>query len=1363
MVNADDILEYLFGLIVLYFGAAAPAFGVVFLLFLFFAVFHFRRLLDVVDKRGRRWFSGRRYFVDNTRKSGSIYSMTPTQLYSFLSDYGAVFRGFGVFCLFTWLTLYLGVSRTLFLYGAGVVASYIYLYFSSSDLFRGYQRLRNARLDALDPKPGSIVFDPYKDQSAYVFQLFDKFPSEKLSGHPYFSCSQKFCFMLNGRNGEYNPALLKDPFFFSKFLYYYTELYIYNSIHDYWDRSASKVDASSVGVTSKLSDILTALFYPSRLLSRKEAASGGCSYVPSYFRSNSLIYSSKIELMHQTIFRVLDDSMVSVRRLRDLSFDIDIDVDVGKSDMAWYKGSGTENFDSFLVGLLTDERRINLLFEHVCLSYFARLDYSAFYSSFQEKLKYIFFQVFPPSYYVRWLGFFLSFNFSRTSFSLFSKGFLLPSDWFGWASLYYFERWAGRTKLGLMASRFATGFDFLNTVHVLKRGRFEFALDATLYPVNRFKKYYYFDGLAQFPLHRSFNFLNRLTGMSLLRPVRLYIDRVRTRKQRRAPLTLWDYDAVPMRETWYAGDGLEPFLDPDRAFFFSDLSFLNDLQFSKCPLSEGFFSAAGRNINRLDNFLKLHPVLNWVQLNLEDILNSKSLKFLLSLNSNSLNLREIFRLNPSLIPYARNIFYRRQSSHFYGWFVNSFSHLSIFPFYDISFRLLLESRDVSEVFHEISRGVESEIKRPEFGAVTSYIFDRFKHNKITDVRFLSPLLKVVDSPKVSFSLLNRRVQPKRLRLVKGGVSRLAFFLDVRLSTWNALKIGFSEFPLFLQRRARSLLRLIFRDPLMFYSPRQRSPKVNFRRFLWSSIFRGPVLAFFSRTPSLERGTKDELFSRYLMDNLSETLADRFGFSCSYTRWLFFNWRHLKKYMFSRYASAGCLKGEYDLWIKIENNPFCIALWVDFFDYLFSDANFFVYSCTVLNGFDNSTQFGSAVPSISDMLQCVALFRNNVVLKLPTNYSNFLLSEEPDMFNRWDWKAFISVGSSWIFNLLSSMYSGSREVEHSLFQSYARVVSFFNRALPGLFPSNETDLLKPGAYRARFGYKTRTVNGISMSYLRNWSWRLSVPAESSFAVINSLFKCYSNTLNSADISTRFDMSKFIAFLTMRWHVREQSRLLLDVSVFKHFDDICFPGESLTRFDFLRLVLLEEPLFGYAAAYFLNEFESLNSTRCFRNCSFDKFYGVLLDLDALLVPALDGFAEDRHFRYGLHEPERPVQAGSKKKYRDYFLQTKTSDGLFLSPSILSANPSVFRDSAYSWGYSLGMPRPEMYNERLSFYGVGERGFAFVSFERVRILVRTIPVSMWNYVIFFMYKRMTNVFSCYIRFAKNFFRGRVDPLQL
>lgn len=1363
MVNLGDGLEYLFNLGILYFGAEAPMFGLGFLFFLGAGFLHTRRLLDPADKRGRRWFSRVRYLAAHTSELGVMSSWSYPQLLSLFVSYSSVFKGFAGFYLFFWFALYLGVSKTLLLYGAALIIVYAYLYFSVLNPFRGYHRLYSMRLDLLDPKPGVLFLDRVNRPSIQILHLFNSLSIDQLSGHSYYSNSQRFSFALDCYPNKYNIIFLEDPFSISKFLYYYTELYIYNSIHSYWEHSINLSNSyTNIYGGSKLSDLLTTSFYPAQFLSDVKLDGFSRTYTPSYLRSCSSLYTVRTALVRQIVCRVLDDSTISARRLRDTSFDISIDTAPGSFEVAWHKVSGVDSLNKLLADVITEKSRVHRLLEYICVSYFSRFDYFLSYSSFQDRLKHIFFQLFPPSYYVRWLTFFLSFNLSRTYFSLISKSFLLPIDWFGWAALYYFERWAGRTKLGLMLSRFATGFDFFNTLHVLKRGRFEFFLDATLYPTNRFKKYYYFDGVSHFPLHRSFNFLNRLLGISLLRPFRIIVDRVRTRRAARAPLTLWDYDAVPVRETWYSGDGLEPFLDPDGAFLFNNFSFINDLR--PLPLtrdSSGLFSVDCKDYSNLDNFLKLCPILDWARSHLSEIAGSESLRFLLSLDPNTLLLKEVLRDNPSFAGYSKNLFYKAQSSRFYGWFRNSFSHLPLFPLYDFSFCLLVKSpvfsvvnSDACSCSNVAARGADS----------VSYVFNRFRTNKVNQSTCSLTLsgLDEADSRFLPF-FLKKRLRIKRLSTVKASIPYLDRLTYLNLSTWNIFKWGFSQFPLFFSRRARSFLRLIFRDPFLFYSSSRATQGINYRRFFWSSIFRSPVLNFLSKQHNTLGQSVDGFFAHYLIDELGGQLVTKFGFVPVYVRWLFFNWRQLKAYMFDRFATGGCTSAEYDIWLNVEGNPFNISIWLKFFDYLFADTRFFFYSCTVLNGLSNSVGFSLGVPSILDALRRLLAFRNEVVLRIPTNYSNFLLFEESAMFNRWDWKAFVSVGSSWVYSLLSTVYLGNCELDYTLFRSYSRVISFFNKAIPDIFPRDETELLKPGVYRRRFGYHNRSVVRMHKA-VRDRSWQLIVPAETSFSVIDKFFMHYC-TLKSDCKVVASSLLDFHAFLETPWPVTERLRLLSSsILISEKLLAACFSPKVLTRFDFLRFTL-RDGLFSEASITFMNEFRFLCMQHSPPDWSFDYFYGLAkVNLEAYLVPGLarDGFSEDRQFRFEVFELEKPVRAGSRKPNRDYFNITNAPDGMFFDPAIPFVDVVGFKNKASDWHYSFGLPRPEIYHERMSLLNIAS-GSVFVRLGRINVLIRSVPVSSWSHIAFFTYKRIAVLFQRYVCLLKNFFKGRVDPLQL
>lgn len=1373
MVNTGDGLLYFFNLMIFYFGAEAPVFGIIFMLFLGGGFLHTRRLLDPADKRGRRWFSRVRYLAAHTSELGVATSWTYSQLLSLFVSYSSVFKSFVLFYLFFWFTLYLGVSRTLFLYGVVLAVAYFYLHSSAWDPFRSYQRLYSTRLDPLDPRPG--VFFPNR-RGWYLTSVSDlfNFSGDQLGGHLYYSSSQRSRFGLEEYPNKYGVVFLKDPVYFSRFLYYYVELYIYSSIHKYWGRSVGRDNfCMAVEFDSRLANLLTTAFYPSYFLPVAECAHLSSVPAPSYFFSRSLIYTTRAVLARRIINRELDSSMTYAYRLRDLSFDISIDTGPDRFEVAWYKISGAEKLNKLLASIITEQGRINHLVQYIYASYFFRFDYSSPYIKFQERLKHVFFKLFPPSYYIRWLTFFLSFNFSRITYSLISKSFLLPTDWFGWSALYYFERWAGRTKLGLMLSRFATGFDFFNTVHVLKRGRFEFVLDATLYPVNRFKKYYYFDGASQFPLHRSFNFLNRLLGVSMLRPLRVILDRVRARRIASAPLTLWDYDAVPVRETWYSGDGLEPFLDADQAFLLDDLSFLSDLR--PLPPAHVLVDNDSANSTRSlesEDLLRLHPILSWVSSHFDEIAASKALRFLLSTDSNVLTLKELFQSNPSYESYIKNIFYRGQSSRFYGWFCGSFSHRSVFPFYDLSFRILIRSSLFSDLDVDTVPNYNSYASACESNLSVSYVFRRFKPNRVD---YFVPWLSLADSEGRinSPSFFKKRFRGKRLCLVKASASRLVRLLRLKLSMWNMFKAGFGRYPLFFSRRIRSALRLVFRDPFLFYSSRcTPSPGVNFRRFLWSSIFRSPVLAFLSRHVSLSDRSVDGLFVSYLFAQLSEPLEARFGFTSAYVRWLFFNWRQLGKYMFNRYMSDECTRVEYDFWCSVECNPFEVSAWIRFFDYLFSDTRFFLYSNITINGFDNSFGFGSCVPNVLGTLHRLRDFRNEVILKIPTNYFNLLMSGEPSMFNRWDWKAFVSVSSSWVSTILSSICSDGREADYTLFQSYSRVFSFFNKAIPNLFPRDETELLKPGVYKSRYGYHNRSTIRMHRA-VRDQSWRLAVPSETSFEVINRIFYHYcsigrGHEFNSPTV-TSF-LSGFSEFLGASWSIDNQFRLLSNVFILEPYLNIYRSGETaLTRSDFLCYVLNDRVLFKSVVDFFLNEFRFLNEG-CphSRVLSFDLFYGLSdVDLDSYLSPALsrgNGFSEDRQFQFDIFELEKPVRAGSRKQNRDYFSTAGTPDGVFFDPSIPFLKTTVFqRRTTSSWYYSFSLPRPEFYHERVSLISNSVDGFTFVHLGRIDILIRALPVSLWSHVAFFTYKRVVSLFQQYVCVLKNLLRGRIDPLQL
>jgi hypothetical protein len=1141
-------------------------------------------------------------------------------------------------------------------------------------------------------------------------------------------------------------------------------------------------------------------FYPTEHFGISDML-GRSSPTATYIKSQTFVFNT-IKDVYRNTARYAFNSSLSLRYLGDPFFRIGVVTSNGPC-FPYYKTelSNFFRFRSFLEDFLLSPSRLEFLLGVVKQKFVGdgRELFRNLTSNFNLKVRNSVFNLFPRVYYFRWLSYFLSFFLTRTSLNLRFKHVLVPEHWYNLMSMYRYKRKPSRSRAGLHFSRLGTGQIHYNTDYTYKRGILEFIFNSSLYPVNsRFKNYYYLNGFTRFSILESFDIINLIVEPFFMRPVKFYVNRVRERIQDsqkldfREPLKIFEIRRLIRK----SGDGMEPFLGVDYFMRISNISFVNDL--GSAVHDDGF----GRDMvydlytKSLPMFLDLSNISSMSALRSSNLLLGRSVDVVSSMDSNWAILRSIVKSNPSFTIYLKNLTYNKGSSEFYEWFRERHASKPLFQLYDLSLDLFLKSPLFGEILEcpvslsttdlvgseltvfENYRGAVSRanlkfllsvrndlLKRPfiKHSGILVFNLNKLKRSSVIRALPIPPLRK-----KVSFSF--KRTPPLNLD---------------RFSPYTVLK--FANFELFEKRLERSRLRVLLRDPFLFFNRGSKSGKFRlFRRFLWSNIFLKPALAVSMRT-SFDSGIRDlsHNLSNFLLKELAPWLRDEYNLSTAYINYIFSDLTIFYSYMLFSHKGSGYLancaphhRAELTAWGNLSKNQFDVKLWKSYLVLIFSNDHFYSFSSYSKEG---SLKCGllSLMLDGKRSIDFLLGIKNNYILKFPTKYLSFVAthSSEGSMnFGRGTWKLIVSTLNALVYLLLKSVLRGDALGCNKSFNNFFVLLEQLEKDLKAYnFIAKHLFLILDPLYSFRRmpGIVPDSNGSIltSMNRARGVDWWEGIPNHTSFKaiarVLRQTYPCDDVLTNKHRLITHmtgfWDSSSKQKFIgNLRGLLLEELPVGLLITIFR---------SSVTRASAISIIVgsfLSKRSADLACLVLLNEFKALEAespafTQKFNDGAWklDSFYGVRSLSNFFFSSKVENSSyTESYFQDSRLFYNKDLQSSLATHRTPISFRPRVGA---VRISHLFSLDSFNNTSRSDWYYSLFMQKPHFYHERSSLNILSDGSYIFLNGPTTNIKFYKLP--FFYFLMYWFIKQSSLLFSVTAKyFAKRYFSSyyKYDPLN-
>lgn len=1380
---SDNVLIYFFKVLAVFsiygvFSATLFFFLIIFLIFLYVH---------------RRLSSLRLY--DDDENLPKYANSLPHDAYGYESisithnQYFVVLKALFYFYSFLWVLTYFGITKALYLYILLSLLFYTYLYIRRD--FRGYERSYLNKISLLDPRPGFFSSSNNFSNDDFVFGfLQDSGLKPFLDTRYQILRSPKVAGNYGGVNA-FNIALTKDPHFLSKLLYYYADVFIYNSIHNFW-LAVSEVGSMVVRerVFKSPEDYVGRThmrFYPKEHFGLADTLKQSLPSA-SYIKSQTFVFNTLKDVYRITAFEAFSDSLY-LRYLDDPFFRLGVPVSNNSSSFPNYKEDSLKffAFRSTFESFLLSPYRLEFLFHSVRRGLIVNKGLlRKTTSNFNIKVKNIIFNMFPRVYYFKWLSSFLSFFTAETSLNFRFKNVLIPEHWYNFLSMYRYKRKPSRSRAGLHFSRLGTGQIVYNTDYTYKRGILEFIFNSCLYPINnRWKNYYYLNGFTRFNILESFDFANLLLEPFFMFPVKAYFNRMRAYMKDsqildfREPLKVFEIRRFIRK----SGDGMEPFLSIGHFMYTSNVDFINDL---------GCVALNDRFDNNIpyDFYTESLPVFSSLANNSTMLAFrnfgfklDRSANIALFMDPNWSVLKSAVESNPSLKIYLKNLAYNKCSSEFYEWFSDRHSSKPFFHLYELSLELLIKSpfffkilesaselpitgndsvfNNYQNLLNRVALKLEPSYKKVTGGDTKSFVFslNRIRRSIVKETFLSRPLYK---KSYVYF----KQLPPVSLNL---------------FSPFSILK--FANFELLEKRSVRSKLRVLLRDPFLFLNKSGKAGKgMVFRRFLWSNIFLKSTL-----TASLEADTPSKDFSKslsaFLLKKLSLWLQNRYGFPPTYINYIFSDLTIFRDYVFFLRKEGAYFKGlefqyKYSeilaLWHDLSKNQFDMKLWKSYLDLLFADNHFYSYS--------TSRKVGVTI-ALSNLLLDSKLsmdflieIKNNYILQFPTKYMNFLAirSSEGSMnFGRGTWGLFVSTLNALTYLLIKSLLSGNKPRSGESFDNFLILMEqlkqdskAYNYIAKHLFLT-----LDPLYDFKRMSNIVPEDTGLFLSSLhkvKGVDWWESIPN-------NTVFKAVEHVLADQLEFPVTDKHRFCPHMFEFWDDYSKFNFVTSLKnlsltgvssnlILKIFNSRTTRASAVLAISDSSLDIRLKKV---AYTILLNEFKAQDTdcsdlTRKYNESvwKLDSFYG-FTDLSHFFFDSkvVDSSYTESHFSDARFFYNRDIESSLSMHRTPIGFRSRV--GAFRSSQLFSLNSfnNTFRSS---WYYSIFTRKPFFHHERLSLKILNSGNYVFLSNPTVN--VRFYNVSFFYFGLYWFVKQLSLFLTATVRYFIKHYRYNCiyDPLN-
>lgn len=1302
--------------------------------------------------------------------------------------YFAILRSLFYFYFFLWFLTYFGVTKALYLYLLFSLLVYVYLYARRD--FRGYERSYLNRISSLDPRPGFFVPNDFSGDvdDGFAFRFLEDFETKPFLDTRFQVLQSPSSLNSYGNVNAFNVTFSKDPHFLSKILYYYADIYIYNSIHNFWvavsnagldvaDRQVFKSPESYV-------DNVHMRFYPTEHFG-PAGIPARAAPTASYIKSQAFLFNTIRDVYRSIAVRSFSDSLY-LRYLHDPFFRLGVAVPGNRSCFPRYKEhSGFPKFRLLLESFLLSPARSEFLLQNVKKEFGEDEDLLRnIVSSFNLKVKGSLFGMFPSSYYFRWLSYFLSFFLTETSLNFRFKNILVPEHWYSMASLYRHKRKPSRTAAGLYLSRLGTDQMRYNTGHTRKRGILEVVFNSCMYPINnRSRTYYYKNGFTTFSVLDSFDFVSLVLEPFFMYPAKAYLNHVRSRKEGsdglglRKPLRVFEIRDVIRK----SGDGMEPFLSTDYFMRISSVSFVNDLG------SAGYNDVSEPQIAYDDSLSIFSSLTNssvMTAFRNFDFKSERLSNMLLSVDPGWVALRDVVKSNPTFKIYLKNLIYNKHSSEFYEWFGSRNSSKPLFYLYELSLDLFVKSPDLLKI-------VAGDGVRPldSPNADLPVVFGNYRKlfNRAA-LKFSSGCGKLFEGnfEPIRFRLNKvrrsevSRVLPTSLPLYKKSYTHFGQLRFMRLGTLSPFStLNLLNLESLAGRVKRSRLRILLRDPFLFFS-RARRPSRNrlFRRFLWSNIFLKSAIAAASRAAVSPPEDLSKHLSAFLLKNLFPWLRDRYGFSHAYINYLFSDLTIFRRYAFFSYKENSFLKSV-NLWSGMPKDQFDISLWKSYLSSIFSDNRFYEYSISKRHS--SAFALSSLLSDSEASMNLLFKVKNNYVLQFPTKYMNFMAvhgSGGSMSFGRGVWKLLVATLNALVYLLIRSVLGVDRPDSGKSFDNffilleqlkwdlkpYGYIAKHLFLTLDPLFGLKDVPNIVPddsvvGSVLHSAG-RVRTVN-----------WWEGIPS-------STVFKAVEHVLQSRvdkDLTT-IDRCSFGRYMAGSWDDFSKRGFVVNLKKLSsaglpHDFVLSIFSAGATRASIVVAIIgsqLSDNLKRIAYSIFLNEFRyrvNRYSTplREYSDNAWglDSFYG-LKDLSNFIFSA--GTADGPNVQSYLGD-SRLFYAEAPPSVLSAFQTPVTLHprlGTFAHAELLTLD-SLNNTLRSNWYYSLFMRKPYFHHERLSSVDIAKGGdHLYLSNPSVNI--KFSRISFLYFALYWFAKQVGLFFRITARYSiKHYYIDYVsDPLS-
>jgi hypothetical protein len=1281
--------------------------------------------------------------------------------------------------------------------------AYLYLYMRRD--FRVHERSYSNKLSLLDPRPG---FFPFNDTSfdttdAFIFEFL-----EDSGVKPFLDTRFPILRPIKNINNygnvnSFNTALAKDPHFLSKLLYYYTDIYIYNSIHNFW-LAVSKIDPGTVHKdvfknSESYAGHANMRFYPTGHFGLSDTLKRFSPTAP-YIRSQTFVFNTIRHVYGNTAACAFSDSLY-LRYLGDPFFRIGVAVSDNRTCFPYYKTDSLHfyEFRSFLEDFLLSPSRLEFLL------YSLREDFQSnskellrsSVSNFNLKVKNSVFSLFPKFYYFRWLSYFLSFFLTENSLNLRFKNILIPEHWYNLMSMYRYKRKPNRSRAGLHFSRLGTGQMRYNTDYTYKRGILEFVFNSSLYPVNgRFKNYYYLNGFTRFNILESFDPVGLIVTPFFMRPLKFYVNRIRAHMKDsqkldfREPLKIFEIRRLIRK----SGDGMEPFLSVDHFMHTTNVNFVNDL--GSETFDDNFSQSVAYDLytESLPIFLGLANASSMTALSNFDFQSNRSVNMALSMDNNWSILKDMVASNPSFRVYLQNLAYNKYSSEFYGWFKDKHGTKPLFQFYETSLGLFLKS----PIFIKFL-GNSANLPAVGLGRNGLSVFDSYKNltSKVS-LQFLlngragSSMRLFKKCPEPLIFKLNKvkRSALKRVSLASSVYKKVRFSFKHmprlslnRLSPYTALK--FTNYELLDKRFERARLRVLLRDPFLLFSKSRKFGRNKlFRRFLWSNIFLKPALAASLNTPASSSDNFSETLSNFLVKELTPWLCDKYNLSTVYINYIFSDLTIFYRYTLFSYKERGCLDN-YELphqelvtnrlWNDLSKDQFNVSLWRLYLSKLFSNNYFYSYTISSERPL-KSTLLGLTLDN-KRSLDFLLEIKNNYILQFPTKYLNFIAvhsSEGSMSFRRGTWALLVSTLNALVYLLLKSILSGNGlscgKTYDNFFilleqlkrdsEAYNHVAKHLFLTLDPLYDFKHMPGIIPDDYASLLGAMGRT---------RSIDWWEGIPDSTGLKAIRRVLQVdsYRNTaIDDRQLGSfmvgfwdDFGKHKFITSLKNLSSAELPVKLILKIF-----------NKGVTRASLISAMpssYLSKRLVDLVCLIFLNDFRasyihgSVFSQRYNNSIwKLDSFYGVKCLSNFFFNSKVEGssyvesYLQDSRFFY-----TKDLQSSLAIHRTPIGLRSRV--GALRVSHLFSLN-SLNNTLRSDWYYSLFLQKPSFHHERLSLNILNDSGYIFLN--RPVVNVRFYKSPFFYFLAYWLVKQFSLFFSVTLKYSiKRYHYSYVyDPLN-